>query len=93
MGISLPLFKFYCLSKDANRTRKSLLLVLVHEALNTPFGVHELGFARKERMAHGADFHFDISFRGAGMNHASASAADGRFQVFRVQLLLHKTLP
>ena len=59
-------------------TRK-YLLILVHEALDAAFGVHQLVLAREERMAIGANFDLDVRFGRARFDHVAASAADGGF--------------
>ena len=89
-GKTLPLLNFNGLAKDLNGTKELLLLVLVHEALNAAFGVHELCFAGVEGVAHGANFDFDVCFGCASFDHASACAADLGFNVFRVKFLFHK---
>jgi hypothetical protein len=66
------------------------LLVFVQEALNAAFRVHELFFARVERMAVRANFDADFWLGGAGFNLIATGAADQRINVNGVNALLHK---
>src|SRR5437667_2163791 len=73
--------------------RRGLAPVLPLEALDTTRGVHELVLPGIEGMALRADLHVDVGPGGAGANHLSASARDGRIHIVRMNAHLHSSHP
>ena len=71
--------------------RFSLFLqtVTLFEAVDTAAAVHKLLFAREKRMALAADFNAQLFLGRAGRKGLAASAANRRFAVLGMDILLH----
>src|SRR5882724_4520488 len=78
------------LGSGGRRLGGGLLGVLLAEFLHAAGGVHDLLLAGVERVAIRADFHVQgLAQRGAGLEGIPATAGDGNFLVFWVDLGLH----
>jgi len=64
-------------------------IVTLLETVYTAAGINQLLSAGKERMTLGADFYSDILLGGAGLDHFTASAANGGLLVVGMDSLFH----
>jgi hypothetical protein len=63
--------------------------ILFVETLDSSRGVDDLLLARHKGVALGADFHLDILFGGAGLDHIAANAGNGRVVVGWMDAFFH----
>ena len=59
------------------------------EHIHAAAGIHQLLLARKERVALGTYFDFDILLGRPGVNHVATGAGDGGLLVVGMYILLH----
>ena len=67
----------------------SLGFKTLFEFINTSAGINEFLFTGKERMAFGANFNSEITFRGLGVNNFTASATNGCIDIIRMDSFFH----
>ena len=60
------------------------------ESVNTAAGIYQFLSAGKERMAFGANFHFDVFFGGTGFELGTASTFDRGLYVVGMDSLFHR---
>src|SRR5699024_924096 len=66
-----------------------LQAVALLEHIHAAAGIHQLLLARKERVALGTYFDFDVLLGRPGLNHVAAGAGDGGLLVVGMYILLH----
>jgi hypothetical protein len=67
-----------------------IFLILLHKLLYPSFGIDELLLSGKEGMTVGANIHMDIWLGRTRMNGVATGTDNRGFDVFGVQLLLHR---
>ncbi len=70
----------------------TFVAVLLHEPLDTPFGIHQLLLTGKKRVAVGADFNPDVLFSRAGGKLIPTGTPDSGFIIFWVNVCFHLSL-
>jgi hypothetical protein len=73
-------------------SRLLLLLIFIEEAFDTAFGVYELMFAGKKRMAIRANFDLDVRLSRPSFHYVAASTSHGCFCILRMNTLFHNVL-
>ena len=77
----------FCFALAARACRSGVLLL---EAIDATFGIHQLLTAGEERMAMSADFHADVALIGRpGLERVPACAVDFYFVVSRMNTRFH----
>ena len=71
--------------------RLLLQAVALLEHIHAAAGVYQLLLARKERVAFGTYFDFDVLLGGPGVDHIAAGACDGGLMVVGMYILLHRS--